>query len=479
VLFLGFRARVAHRSRRSWNRLAASRSALIAARRPRVPHRLALGVLLLLASLGAGIGPVTAQTSSAPEQAEREKAENRRQQVSSELNELEASDEQLKAELDRLAAQVKESEAHASEARADLIQLEHQLVDLDAQVKTAQDEAVAARKAAAERAVDAYMRPDRESASQVLAARDPQQFGKIHLFVTHVAQYNYAVVHHREAAELQLKVRVAEVEGVRGRARELTASAENDVTEAARLRDRQVVVREALDNRIADLKHESSELAAQEATLTALIAQREAATAAAVPETVPPTTEAPATTTSTAAPTTTTTATTRPGPPASGVTTTVRPTTTTAAPTTTAKPGTTVTTTPAPTTTRPAGYGKGIVAWPLSGPVTSGFGFRWGANHKGIDIGVPSGTPIHAAKAGVVFFSGEMSGYGNVILIDHGSGLVTLYAHQSKLIAPSGASVAVGETIGLVGSTGHSTGPHLHFEVRINGVAYDPLAYLP
>ena len=87
--------------------------------------------------------------------------------------------------------------------------------------------------------------------------------------------------------------------------------------------------------------------------------------------------------------------------------------------------------------------------------------------------------PIHAAADGTVFFSGVMDGYGNVILIDHGNGVVTLYAHQSQLIAGSGQRVARGEVIGLVGSTGHSTGPHLHFEVRVNGVAYDPLAYLP
>jgi murein DD-endopeptidase MepM/ murein hydrolase activator NlpD len=350
-------------------------------------------------------------------------------------------------------------------------------------VKDATAVAEDARRAAAERAVDAYMRPDRESASQVLAARDPQQLGKMHLFVTHVAQYHYAVVHAREAAELQLRVRKAAVEGLRSRSNQLAADAQSEVDEAARLRDRQAVVRGELDKRIHDLKDEATELAAQEATLTALISQRHAATAAAdAAEAAVPVTEAP---TTTAAPpstaTTTTAAPTTTGKPPPGVPTTARPTTT-VAPTTTAKPGTTVpSTTPVttPPTTRPPGFGKGIVAWPLTGPVTSGFGFRWGANHKGIDIGVPSGTPIHAAKAGVVFFSGEMTGYGNVILIDHGGGLVTLYAHQSKLIAAEGATVAQGETIGLVGSTGHSTGPHLHFEVRIYGTAYDPLAYLP
>ena len=98
----------------------------------------------------------------------------------------------------------------------------------------------------------------------------------------------------------------------------------------------------------------------------------------------------------------------------------------------------------------------------------------------GIDIGVGMGTPIAAASSGTVFYSGEMGGYGLVVLIDHGNGMVTLYAHQSQLIAVKGQSVSRGTTVGLVGSTGHSTGPHLHFEVRLgaNGNAVDPMGYL-
>ena len=115
--------------------------------------------------------------------------------------------------------------------------------------------------------------------------------------------------------------------------------------------------------------------------------------------------------------------------------------------------------------------------WPVSGPVVSPFGMRWGRLHAGIDIGVGYGTPIHAAASGTVIFAGWMGGYGNFVIVDHGGGLSTGYAHQSS-IAVGGGSVSQGQVIGYVGCTGHCFGPHLHFEVRINGSPVDPLGYL-
>jgi murein DD-endopeptidase MepM/ murein hydrolase activator NlpD len=116
--------------------------------------------------------------------------------------------------------------------------------------------------------------------------------------------------------------------------------------------------------------------------------------------------------------------------------------------------------------------------WPVLGPVTSPFGWRWGRMHEGIDIAASSGTPIRAAAAGTVIYAGWLGGYGNLTVIDHGGGVATAYGHQSGLAAGSGAYVAQGQVTGYVGSTGHSTGPHLHFEVRVNGVPQDPLGYL-
>jgi murein DD-endopeptidase MepM/ murein hydrolase activator NlpD len=116
--------------------------------------------------------------------------------------------------------------------------------------------------------------------------------------------------------------------------------------------------------------------------------------------------------------------------------------------------------------------------WPVTGPVTSPFGMRWGRMHEGIDIGVPSGTPIHAAATGRVVYAGWMEGYGNLVAIDHGSGLSTAYGHQSSIAVGVGQNASQGEVIGYVGCTGHCFGPHLHFEVRVNGTPVDPLGYL-
>jgi murein DD-endopeptidase MepM/ murein hydrolase activator NlpD len=98
--------------------------------------------------------------------------------------------------------------------------------------------------------------------------------------------------------------------------------------------------------------------------------------------------------------------------------------------------------------------------------------------HEGIDIAVGTGTPVHAAAAGTVIYAGWMEGYGNLVVIDHGGGLSTAYGHNSSLASSVGQSVSAGQVIAYSGSTGHSTGPHVHFEVRVNGSPVDPLGYL-
>ena len=135
------------------------------------------------------------------------------------------------------------------------------------------------------------------------------------------------------------------------------------------------------------------------------------------------------------------------------------------------------TTTSDPLPAGPIQGGSSGFIWPVNGPVVSPFGWRWGRMHEGVDIAVPAGTPIRAAKAGTVVLAAYTGGYGNYTCVDHGGGLSTCYAHQSSYAITSG-SVSQGDVLGYVGCTGHCYGDHLHFEVRINGAAVDPMGYL-
>ncbi|MGB9819348.1 MAG: peptidoglycan DD-metalloendopeptidase family protein [Thermovenabulum sp.] len=122
--------------------------------------------------------------------------------------------------------------------------------------------------------------------------------------------------------------------------------------------------------------------------------------------------------------------------------------------------------------------GSGRFLWPLTGNITSPFGKRGRDYHEGIDIGSSYGTPVRASNSGVVVFSGRNGAYGNLVIIDHGGGIQTYYAHLSSILVSEGQKVEKGSIVGRVGSTGRTTGPHLHFEVRVNGVPKNPITYL-
>lgn len=130
-------------------------------------------------------------------------------------------------------------------------------------------------------------------------------------------------------------------------------------------------------------------------------------------------------------------------------------------------------------------HGTGQFIWPCSGPITSYYGWRthpiFGTRryHSGMDIAVDTGTPIVAADGGTVIEAGWLGGYGYAVMINHGGGLVSLYGHNSSLVVSSGQQVAKGQLIAYAGSTGYSTGPHCHFEVRLHGEVTEPLNYLP
>jgi murein DD-endopeptidase MepM/ murein hydrolase activator NlpD len=126
--------------------------------------------------------------------------------------------------------------------------------------------------------------------------------------------------------------------------------------------------------------------------------------------------------------------------------------------------------------------GCSVPRWPVKGPLTSPFGIRFGGIwpdlHRGVDISVPEGTEVRAMAAGTVRFTGVMSGYGNVVWLDHAGSLMTVYAHLSAIRVTGGQRVDGGQTIGLSGQTGNARGPHLHFEVWRHGREIDPVPFL-
>lgn len=127
----------------------------------------------------------------------------------------------------------------------------------------------------------------------------------------------------------------------------------------------------------------------------------------------------------------------------------------------------------------PSRAGASRFLWPLLGELSSGFGYRWGRMHAGIDIAADMAAPVSAARAGYISFSGWLGSYGYAVVIEHNQGYSTLYGHLSEYTVAKGEYIAAGSLLGYVGSTGFSTGPHLHFEIRYYGTPVNPLGLLP
>lgn len=145
------------------------------------------------------------------------------------------------------------------------------------------------------------------------------------------------------------------------------------------------------------------------------------------------------------------------------------------------KGGTPATDTAGDSTSSGSAASKAPLRWPVASPrLSSRFGKRWGKDHDGIDMAAPTGTPVYAAAAGIVIYAGDqVRGYGNMVVLRHNDGLVTVYAHNSVMLVHNGDAVAVGQEIARVGDTGRSTAPHLHFEVRRGDNPQDPMLFLP
>ena len=347
-------------------------------------------------------------------------AQAKKAQAAAQLDTLKANDAELEAAVRALDAGVAIEAANTDAAQQALRAAERSLTTAQARLAATEAKMAELRAKVSEAAVRAYVHPGGDTLLEIVRSKDLGEASRRQALLAHVVSSDRDIVDQMRAArqdEQMEKENLAEAASV---AAERKKAAAEKLAGLEKVRNDQVKLKNALDARIEQVTSEVAALSREEATLSALIRARQA----------PP--EAP----SSAAPA-------------------------------------------AAANAAPARVGGSGVAWPTNGSVTSGFGYRWGSLHAGIDIANGVGTPIRAAKGGTVILAGWNGGYGNCIVIDHGGGFSTLYGHMTRLRASDGQRVSQGDLIGDMGSTGNSTGSHLHFETRVNGSPQDPTRYLP
>jgi murein DD-endopeptidase MepM/ murein hydrolase activator NlpD len=341
-------------------------------------------------------------------------AKAKRAQLAARVNAARASDRQLESAVRALDSHIATQQAGTDAARQAAHAADQALAAVQTRLVTTQRQVTELRAAVKNRAVAAYVTPSGSGISEVLDSHDLNEASRKREMLDQVVGGNRSDLERLRATEEDLVLAQQQLGSAQREAAARRRQAEARLVALKYARSQQDRLRSALDDRIKDYLAEADAVAKEEASLVAYIRTHSAPTRSS-----------------------------RGGDSGS--------------------------------VGRVSGAG---LIWPVRGSVTSEYGSRWGRMHEGIDIGAGSGTPIHAAKAGTVVFSGTMNGYGNVIIVDHGGGFSTLYAHQSRRAAADGQEVGQGDVIGYVGSTGHSTGPHLHFETRVNGNPQNPRRYL-
>lgn len=419
-----------------------------------------MGVVLsatLLAPLAA-----TGQTGGTEAQ-KRDEVRRKKADVAAGLDGLTATDEELEASVRTLAENLKAQQARAHDAALAADEARRHLDSLNVTVAETQAQVDALSARVQRRAVEAYVHPNGklDTAEEALRTDDFTGAERKAELLNAATGHDVDVQDEFRAAKALLESQRNAAAGAEVEAQRREADADAQVQQVQVAKDEKDRMKAALDIRIANLQAEVGALAAEDERLTQMILAAQAAAEAPVLAA-----EVAGVTAGAAGP--------------SGSATTLAP----GSPTTggAAAPGGSPTTRPAvvaPAAPAPAPGNVGRLSWPTSGSVTSGFGPRWGTFHSGIDIAAPAGTPTFAAAAGTVISAGfNGGGYGNLVLVDHGGGMVTAYAHHSSIVVSAGQQVSRGQQLGGVGCTGSCTGDHLHFEVRINGSAQNPMSHL-
>ena len=404
------------RSRTNWFSVALGLSDLSGHPSTMLSTRRLAPLALVLVLLVIGAAPSGAATSSSARKRQ-EQVRTKRAKAAAEINALKSSDVQLEKAVAALSAQVRAQDAKLASVRQAVATAEAEVKDSERRIAATESEMTTLQTAVVDRAVTSYMRPQQSAMQSLTQAKNLEDASRRASMLRQVANSDSDVIDQLRATRQDLDVERAKAEAARKVAAERREVAKQQLAAVKKNLADKARVEAALDARIKQVSAEVDALAKEDASLRAVISQESARAAAQ-----------------------------RASRSAGG----------------------------APTA-RVSGAG---MRWPVNGTVTSEYGARWGRLHAGIDIGAPNGTPIRAAKAGTVILAGSHGGYGLAVVIDHGGGLTTLYAHQSRLGSSSGQDVEAGEVIGYVGSTGNSTGNHLHFETRVDGSPQNPRRYL-
>ena len=365
---------------------------------------------------------VALATPSFADSADQRRAANRakRAEAAAKLNAAKAEDAKLEAAVRDLDSHVATQSAATQSAQQAASVAEAAVDSAEARLAATEQRMAGLRAKAAALAIRAYVHPGGDTLLEILGSRDLAEASRRETLLGHVAATDQSILGELRATREDQQSEQSDLAHLRDQADARRKAAAARLSELRAARDDQARLKTALDTRIQQFTTEVDALAREQANIESLIRARQASAP-------------PAARTSSG------------GGGGSGG----------AAPK----------------------AGKGGLVWPVNGPVTSGFGPRWGRMHTGIDISAGTGTPIRAAKAGTVISAGSNGGYGLAVVIDHGGGFSTLYAHMSSM-AVGGGSVSQGEVIGRVGCTGSCTGPHLHFETRVGGSPQNPMGYL-
>lgn len=451
---------------------------------PLTPRTLLAVVLALVIALGpAG---VEAQDDLDDARAQREQVRRERAAAAAELDVSRAADAELAAALEDLTAQVSAQHALVDDARRRLAAAEAARVEAEARVAEAAQAQEGLWATLRDRAISSFVGEGVSSTSLLLSVEHPTEALRRAALVAAVQADTGDVLEDLRALEEDRQLAQAEADAAVSAAATLRDEVSAVLEELDRQRQAQAALKAEMERRVAEWQSQVASYTQEEEELTRYIQAEVAAAEArrrAAEEEARRQAEEEARRQAEEQARQAAEAESRAVASASGSGDASASGSTggsSASPPTTA-PRTTAPTTAAP----PRSSSSSGFQWPVSGRVSSGFGYRvhpifkTRRLHAGLDVGAGSGTPIYAAKGGTVLSAGWRNGYGNTVMILHDGGLVSLYAHQSRIATSAGASVDGGELIGYVGSTGWSTGPHLHFEIRVGGSPVDPRPYLP